>query len=189
LCGFEKPGYKIPGPVTEKLHAYLLTLLRRNTFPDFYSKGMASTVRAVALAALAKDGKIKISDLERYAPHVKEMSLFGKAQFLLATLSVPGTEKMQSRVAKLILSHGNESAGKMVFSEVIDDSFNRILASPLRTNGAILSALTAYAETEPGKSLIGDIPFKLVRFITQIPKKAGPLGKHPGQYVLHERTH
>ncbi|MCF8128726.1 MAG: large extracellular alpha-helical protein, partial [Deltaproteobacteria bacterium] len=162
-------GYKIPGPVMEKLHAYLLTLLRRNTFPDFYSKGMASTVRAVALAALAKEGKIKISDLERYAPHVKEMSLFGKAQFLLAALSVRGTEKMQARVTKLILSHGNESAGKMVFSEVIDDSFNRILASPLRTDGAILSALTAYAQTD--KHLIGDIPFKLVRFITQSRKK------------------
>jgi len=31
---------------------------------------MASTVRAVALAALAKEGKINPSDLERYAPHV-----------------------------------------------------------------------------------------------------------------------
>ncbi len=166
---FREAGYEIPGPVTEKLHAYLLTFLRRNTFPDFYSKGMASTVRAVALAALARSGKIKTSDLERYTPHVKEMSLFGKAQFLMATLSVPGTENIQSRVAKLILSHGNESGGKMVFSEAIDDSFTRILASPLRTNGAILSALTAYAET--GKSMIGDIPFKLVRFITQSRKK------------------
>ncbi len=168
---FREAGYKIPGPVTEKLHAYLSTLLRRNTFPDFYSKGMASTVRAVALAALAKEAKIKISDLERYAPHVKEMSLFGKAQFLLAALSVPGTEELRSRVANLILSHGDESAGKMVFSENIDDGFTRILASPSRTNGAILSALTAYAQTDSGKRLINDIPFKLVRFITQSRKK------------------
>ena len=168
---FREAGFKIPDTVQQKLHAYLLTLLRRNTVPDFYSKGMASTVRAVALAALAKKGKINPSDLERYAPHVKEMSLFGKAQFLLAALSVPKTEKMRAHVVRQILSHGNESAGKMVFSEVIDDRFTRILTSPLRTNGAILSALTAYAGTDAGKSLIGDIPIRLTRFITQARKK------------------
>ena len=167
----QEAGFKIPDTVQQKLYTYLWTLLRRNTVPDFYSKGMASTVRAVALAALAKEGKINPSDLSRYVPHVKEMSLFGKAQFLLAALAVPETEKMRAHVVRQILSHGNESAGKMVFSEVIDDRFTRILASPLRTNGAILSALTAYAGTDAGKSLINDIPFKLVRFITQARKK------------------
>jgi alpha-2-macroglobulin len=164
-------GYKIPVTVKEKLHAYLLTLLRRNTVPDFYSMGMSSTVRAVALAALAKEGQISGSDLSRYAPHMKEMSLFGKAHFLMAALSIPQTEKMRAHVAVEILSHGNESSGKMIFSEVMDDRFTRILASPLRTSGAILSALTRYAETDPGKRLIDDIPFKLVRFITQARKK------------------
>jgi len=164
-------GYKIPDMVKQRLHAYLSTLLRRNTVPDFYSKGMASTVRAVALAALAKEGQITASDLERYASHVDEMSLFGKAHFLLAALSVPGADALRAHVTEKILNHGNESAGKMVYSEAIDNGFTRILASPLRTNGAILSALVAYAETGPGKTAIGDIPFKLVRFITQTRKK------------------
>ena len=167
-----KEGYKIPHVVQDKLHAYLLTLLRRNTVPDFYSKGMASTVRAVALSALAEEGKLTPSDLERYVPHLKEMSLFGKAQFLMAALALPKTEKIRARAAGLILGHGNESAGKMVFSETMDHGFARILASPLRTNGAILSALVAYAGTDQGKSAVGDIPFKLVRFITQARKKA-----------------
>lgn len=168
----QKAGFKIPQTVQQKLSTYLRTLLRRNTLPDFYSKGMAATVRAVALAALANERKVNRSDLERYAPHVKGMSLFGKAHFLLAALRVPGTDELRSHVAKLILSHGNESAGKMVFGETIDDAFTRILASPLRTNGAILSALVAYAGTDQGKSLVGDMPFKLVRFITQARKKA-----------------
>ena len=167
-----KEGYKIPHVVQDKLHAYLLTLLRRNTVPDFYSKGMASTVRAVALSALAEEGKLTPSDLERYVPHLKEMSLFGKAQFLLAALALPKTEKMQALAAGLILGHGNESAGKMVFSETMDHGFARILASPLRTNGAILSALVAYAGTDQGKNPVGNMPFKLVRFITQARKKA-----------------
>ncbi len=44
----------------------------------------ASTVRAVALAALAKNGKISRRELYRYQRHLKGMNLFGKAQFLSA---------------------------------------------------------------------------------------------------------
>ena len=163
-------GYAIPSTVEQKLHGYLLKLLRRNVVPDFYSKGMASTVRAVALAALVEHGKINLADIGRYRPHVAEMSLFGKAHFLLAALGVSGSENIQREVCRLILSHANQSGGKFVFSEVIDDSYTRILSSALRTNGAILSALVRYAMTVDGRQLVGDIPFKLVRYITQTRK-------------------
>jgi len=164
-------GYNIPSAVEEKLHGYLLTMLRRDVMPDFYSKGMASTVRAVALAALAGHGKINRSDLQRYQPHVAQMSLFGKAHFLLAALDIKDSDTIRSDVCNRILAHAGESGGKLVFSEVIDDSFARILSSALRTNGAVLSALTAYAQTDRGKQLVGDIPFKLVRTITQSRKQ------------------
>jgi len=160
-------GYPIPAAVEDKLHGYLLTLLRRNVVPDFYSRGMASTVRAVALAALAERGKISLDDLKRYQPHVPEMSLFGKAHFLEAALHVPGSETLRKEVCNLILAHANQSGGKFVFSETIDDSYSRILASPLRTNGAILRVLVAFGETPQGKDMVGDIPFKLVRSIIQ----------------------
>lgn len=162
-----KSGYEIPVTVEEKLHAYLLNLLRRNVMPDFYTKGMASTIRAVALAALVDHGLISLSDLQRYRPHVPQMSLFGKAHFLLAAIGVTGSDAMRNEVAGLILAHANQSGGKFVFSEVIDDSYARILASTLRTNAAILSALTAYGRTNAGRQLVDDIPFKLVRYITQ----------------------
>ena len=179
-------GYEVPDPLEQKLQNYLLTLLRRDTLPDFYSKGMASTVRAVALAALAKQGRIDLSDLERYAPHVPEMSLFGKAHFLLAALCLPGTEEMRSRVVDMILSHGNESGGKMVFSEIVDPGFDRILASPLRTSGAILSALTAYARTPAGRTQDRRHPHETDPIHHPEPQKPGSLGKHPGKPVLHE---
>jgi uncharacterized protein YfaS (alpha-2-macroglobulin family) len=163
-------GYEIPSVVENKLHSYLLTLLRRNVVPDFYSKGMVSTVRAVALAALVKHAKINLSDLQRYHPHVPEMSLFGKAHFLAAALGVSGSETMQTEICNLILAHANQAGGKFVFSEIIDDSYTRILSSALRTNGAILSALIAFGETSEGQPLVGDIPFKLVRYITQTRK-------------------
>ncbi len=162
-----KSGYEIPAAIEEKLHDYLLALLRRNVMPDFYTKGMASTVRAVALAALVDHGKIRLSDLQRYQPHVPQMSLFGKAHFLLATLGVEGSDAIRTDVCNRILAHANQSGGKFVFSEVIDDSYTRILSSALRTNGAVLSALAAYGRTDQGKQLVGDIPFKLVRYITQ----------------------
>ena len=166
-----RAGYEIPAAVEEKLHGYLLKLLRRNVMPGFYTKGMASTVRAVALAALVDHGRIGRSELERYRPHLPQMSLFGKAHFLLATLGVPGTEALRAEVADLILAHAHQSGGKFVFSEVIDDSYTRILSSNLRTNAAVLSALTAYARTDAGRLKVGDVPFKLVRFITASRKK------------------
>ncbi|MGD8763166.1 MAG: alpha-2-macroglobulin family protein [Desulfobacteraceae bacterium] len=164
-------GYQIPSAVEDKLHGYLQTVLRRNVVPDFYSRGMASTVRAVALAALVKHGRISLSDLRRYQPHVPEMSLFGKAHFLLAALGVAGSESIRTEACHLILAHANQSGGKFVFSEVIDDSYTRILSSALRTNGAVLSALVEYGKTPTGQQMVEDIPFKLVRHITQTRKK------------------
>ncbi|MGZ8237494.1 MAG: alpha-2-macroglobulin family protein [Methylobacter sp.] len=162
-----KSGYTIPEQVENKLHTYLSNLLKNDAVPDFYSEGMTSTVRAVALAALAERGKADLSDMERYQPHVKKMSLFGKSHFLQAALAVKGGEKYAPEVAKMILAAANETSGKFVFSETWDDSYTRILASPLRENCAVLDVFTAYGERESGKNLVGEVPFKLVRAITQ----------------------
>jgi hypothetical protein len=168
-----RSGYPPPQAVEEKLRTYLLKLLRKDVTPDFYSAGMASTVRAVALCALSGQGKINGEDLARYAPHVPEMSLFGMAHFLLAAVRTSGTEALRKEVFDRIMSHSDQSGGKLVFSEVIDDSYTRILASPLRTNAAILSALIAYGRTPDGAARVGDIPIRMVRTITQTRKDSG----------------
>jgi hypothetical protein len=160
-------GHKIPHEVENRLHEYLKKLLRRDTMPTFYSKGMSSTVRAVALAALAEHGKITLNDIMRYKTHVKEMSLFGKAHYLQALLKVKGTEIIHSMVVDMILAHSNQTGGKFIFSEEIDSGYARILATPLRDNCAILSSLLQYSETPQGAEATGEIPFKLVRTITQ----------------------
>lgn len=160
-------GYKVPGDVETRLHRYLIELLKRDATPDFYSDGMRSTVRAVALAALSESGQVTLSDLERYLPHVKGMSLFGKAHFLKAALNVSDAEKIAAEVSKMILAHASQSGGKFSFNETLDDSYARILATPLRDNCSILDAFTAYGETTEGAELVGDVPFKLTRSITQ----------------------
>ena len=163
-------GYEIPSGVESRLHGYLERLLRKDVFPDFYSKGMASSVRAVALAALAAAGKATPADLERYRSHVPQMDLFGKAHFLQALERTAGTEAARIDVANQIHAHANETGGKIVFSERLDDGYARMLHSEARTNCSILSALTLGRNQRPEAGL-DDLPIKLVRSITQTRKQ------------------
>ncbi len=160
-------GHAIPEAVENKLHAYLDGFLKRNVQPDFYSRGMASTVRAVALAALAKRGKATVADLQRYREHVEYMSLFGKAHYLQAALAVAGGETIAREVEQIILQSSIRSGGKISFNEVLDDGYLRISATPLNGNCAVLSALTSGAMQNGEIGIAGDVPFEFVRVITQ----------------------
>lgn len=179
----KESGYK-PGPEVErKLHQYLLNLLRRDSFPSFFTKGMSSTVRAVALAALAQNSKINTYDLKRYLPHVEDMDLFGKAHFLLAATFLDDTRDIQEKVYDIIMSHANETGGKVIFTDTIygdhiAGGFGRILTSEIRTNAAVLSSLlsmeegrikfTGHDTTRDGSARVStDTAFKMVRYLTQ----------------------
>jgi len=160
-------GHQVPAGVEQKLDGYLLRLLRSDVFPDFYTKGMASSVRAVALAALAPRGKIDHHDLERYRRHVRDMDLFGKAHYLMAAVALGAEDALRQEVRQAILAHADQSGGKFAFSESLDVSFKRILHSEPRANCAILSALVRGRGEAPAGTGVGDIPFKLTRSITQ----------------------
>jgi uncharacterized protein YfaS (alpha-2-macroglobulin family) len=160
-------GHAIPEAVETKLHGYLDTMLKRDVAPDFYTRGMASTVRAVALAALAKRGAVTVADLDRYRSHVEYMSLFGKAHYLQAALAVPGAEAIAREVEQAILQSSVRSGGKLSFNEVLDDGYLRLSATPLNSQCAILSALANGAMKSGQIGPAGDVPFELVRVITQ----------------------
>lgn len=157
-------GLKVSKPVEDNLDTYLLEMLRKDVMPSFYSKGMASTVRAVALYALAERGKVTKEDLARYLPQAKSMSLFGKAHLLMAAAKLGAEVDVQKGILNAILTHANESGGKFVFSEQLDDGYERMLTSSLRDNCAVVSAMLNVPEL---KTLVGDKPFKVVRMITQ----------------------
>jgi hypothetical protein len=154
-------GHAVPGGVEEKLHEYLLSLLRTDVFPDFYTRGMSSSVRAMALAALARSGKANRADVDRYRRHVPEMDLFGKAHYLMAAVTLGADAALRSEVKNDILAHSTRTGGKLTFSESIDLEFKRILYSPVKSNCAILSAMVL-EQTET----LGDVPFELTRSIT-----------------------
>jgi uncharacterized protein YfaS (alpha-2-macroglobulin family) len=160
-------GYAIPAPVEARLHDYLLAYLRHDSTPDFYSQGMRATLHAIVLAALAPHGKVTREDMHRTHAHVQEMSLFGKAYYLLALTQVADTADMQAEVVDMLRAHANETSGKLVFSEEVDIAYQRLLYSSLRTNCAILSALVAYDTAQASGTTASDVPSKLVRTITQ----------------------
>ena len=161
-------GYGIPTVVEARLHDYLLSYLRHDNAPDFYSRSMRATIYAVALAALAPSGKVSREDLLRYHAQVKEMSLFGKAHYLQALTQIADTAALQAEVLDMIRAHANETSGKLVFSEEVDVAYERILHSSLRTNCAILSAWLAARDPPPQSGpTASDVPSRLVRTITQ----------------------
>lgn len=162
-----KAGYKLPANVEAKLHGYLEGLLRWNNTPDFYTAGLQSTVRAIALAALASKGKVTVADLERLKPQLDAMSVFGKAHFLQAALQVDKNLPVVKTTLEKIMAHGNESGGKFNFSEELDSPFTRILASPLRSHCGALSALILAQKSGADAGLPKDLAFKLTRSLTQ----------------------
>ncbi len=159
-------GYAPPEAVQTKLDGYLDKLLR-NTVPD-YSLEASSAVRAVALAALGSRGKLKASDIDRFAPSAPRMGLFGQSLFLQAAIKTPGAEPQAQTLLDLVLAHGQESAGTLVLKETDDSFWSWLLGSQLRSNCAALSALAAMpSKSLDGNAALAEIPAKLVRTITQ----------------------
>src|SRR5690606_11664920 len=136
-------GRPIPQAVEERLLGYLDALLRRDVAPDFFSQGMTATVRAVALAALAQRGRLGVADLERYRDHADRMSLFGKAHFLAAALTVDGAEPIAEALVDSLLAAADRTSGSIACNERLDASYARILSTPVRSNCAILAAFSA----------------------------------------------
>ena len=162
-----KAGYKVPQDVEKRLHAYLDRMLREKALPTFYSEGMVSSVRAVALEALAEHKKVTLADLRRYSGQVQSMDLFGMSAYLRATLKVQGADSLSAQTAQTILAHANQSGGKFQFTEAWNDGFQQLLATEGRSQCAILQAFLEYEQIPAGARLVGDVPFKLVREITQ----------------------
>lgn len=158
-------GYKTPQAVEEKLLKYLQEMLRTDIMPTFYSKGMASSVRAVALAALSRKGKMDADMLTRHVEHIEEMDAFGKSQILEAAIRLGKQDKIVESISDALLGSTNETGGRIVFNETLDDGYNRILSSVPRTNCTVLSSLLLLADSRKGAEKLQDIPYRLTRTI------------------------
>jgi len=163
----KKAGYQVPQVVDQKLNSYLDRLLRENIFPGYWNNNMAASVRSVVLAARAESGRLRLTDLQRFRPHLAQMDIFGKAHFLQAALKTQGGEGEVMEASRQLLASASQSGGKFQLSEQWNDAYAHMLATPLRSNCAALSALTQMAALPAHAASVGDIPFKMVRAITQ----------------------
>lgn len=164
-------GYQIPPNVEIKLTNYLDNLLKRNDFPDYYDQSMTASIRAMALAFLAQNGKANLADIERFRGDANQMSLLGKNYLLEAMTKIEEANKYIPQLLDSILSYANQTSGKYIFSEELNENHARILTSNLRDNCAILSSLTKLSTDPKIKDKVTDIPMKLVRSIIQ--RKSG----------------
>jgi uncharacterized protein YfaS (alpha-2-macroglobulin family) len=136
----EEAGHLVPETVEQRLHGYLERFLKEDVQPGFYTSGMSSSVRAVALNVLSSRGKAGVKEVERYFGRAPEMTLFGKANLLIAAVRSGARKELIEELVRQIRAHGEESGGKLSFQER-QISAERILASSLRDNCMILLAL------------------------------------------------
>jgi uncharacterized protein YfaS (alpha-2-macroglobulin family) len=168
LTWLRDSGYSIPENEEQRLHDYLRSIMRNDAFADWVSSGIKSSVRAVALSALARSGKIQAKELLRYSETFKEMTLFGKAHYLDALLSLKADGQASTDTLNNILSSGSEASSSYSFTESSGATSDFILDSSMRSQCAVLSAFlrVAGAPKSPlGKKVAPIIP-KLVSSIT-----------------------
>ncbi len=157
-------GYQVPADVEEKLHSYLRTYLRGSD----QQREVQLSVRAVALAALAQHGSIGLKELIRYEPQFEAMNLFAKAHYLRAAILLGLEEERVISLSKILLNYSVQSGGKFTFQEPTSFQYGSMLHSSMRSNCSILNSMLAVSQhSDAGLQLVGDVPFKLVRSITQ----------------------
>ncbi|MCE5336575.1 MAG: hypothetical protein LLG06_18515 [Desulfobacteraceae bacterium] len=159
-------GHEPPAPVEEKLHNYLLNLLKKDSADDAASRAILPNVRSIALSALADRKKITAADLERQRKHLPGLSLVGKAFFLEASAKIEPGAATQREVLQDILSHGDQTSGTIRFTESADSLLRSMLSSTARDNAAILLSLLAYKGANPAQTELGDIPAHLMRAVS-----------------------
>lgn len=160
-------GYQVPVESEKRLIAFLQGVLRNDSLPGRHTPEMRSSVRAVALEALAQRGLVPGKELQRYRTALKEMSLFGKAALLSAAVSAGASDALQSEVFSSIAASGKESGGKLSFVERVDTNLGFMLDSSMRTECAILSSYLSYAaKSGRGREVVSPLLPKMVRAIT-----------------------
>ena len=157
-------GHEPPKGVSDKLNAYLRTLLKDEVPVRGYESAEArAQLRAVALAALARQGLLESDELQRYAPQISRMGLFGQSMYAQAAAGV-GAAPLRTQALDAVLARAQFSAGRMALREDDDRVHAWMLGSELRSNCAALSGLLAQT---PTAGVDAEWPTRLARAITQ----------------------
>ncbi|TAL85467.1 MAG: hypothetical protein EPN74_08285 [Rhodanobacter sp.] len=167
---FEEAGHPAPASVREHLQNYLQQkILDKGANPDDIA---APVLRAGALAALAPSGKLPAGAVAGMLPELPKLRLFGQALLLDAALGTHDHASAQV-IVKSLLSHAEESAGEISFNEDEPGIYLDLLGTPLRSNCAVLDALSRYKTEIGDQGLLGTTPQKLMRWVASRRRNAG----------------
>lgn len=163
-------GHRPPEPVRQKLWGYLKDDILNKT-----GDGAAAPVlRAGAMAALAMSAGDKLASgtVAGMIPQLHKLRLFGQALLLDAAIA-SHDRKSADAITKSLLSYAEESAGEISFNEREEGVYLDILATPLRSNCAILDALSRYHTAYGDENLLGTVPQKAMRWVAGQRRNAG----------------
>ena len=162
--------HKPPVTVKQRLWKYLHKEILDRDGGD----AAAPVLRAGAMAALAlsPDDKLPEGAVAGMLPQLHKLDLFGQALLLDAALGSHDRTSADA-IAKSLLSYAEESAGEISFNEDEDDAYVDFLGTPLRSNCAILDALSRYKMTYGDENLLGTTPQKLMRWVAGQRRNAG----------------
>ncbi|MEY2152549.1 MG2 domain-containing protein [Rhodanobacter sp. 115] len=167
---FEEAGHPVPASVREHLQGYLQQkILAKGANPDDVA---APVLRAGAMAALAPSGKLPAGAVAGMLPELPKLRLFGQALLLDAALGTHDHASAQV-IVKSLLSHAEESAGEISFNEDEPGIYLDLLGTPLRSNCAVLDALSRYKTEIGDQGLLGTTPQKLMRWVASRRRNAG----------------
>jgi alpha-2-macroglobulin len=159
-------GYQADSKAKNKLHTYLKSLLRRNTFESWYDKRMMITVRSMILMTLAKEGELADGEVKRFWKDFDQMSRFGQFHYFLAGVYKGNDQEVVKQSLEKILGNIVFDAGKVRFNETLDDGFYRMHSSPVRTQCSGLMAASIAHQKGVNKDWLSDLPSKLARSVT-----------------------
>jgi uncharacterized protein YfaS (alpha-2-macroglobulin family) len=158
----DEAGHAPPARVREKLQGYL----HKEILAAGADKPGERVLRAGAMAALAQSatGKLPRGAVAGMLPKLHKLRLFGQALLLQAAIA-SGDRSSADTIAKSLLSYAEESAGEISFNEKEEGVYMELLATPLRSNCAILDALSRYKAAWGAENLVGTTPQKLMRWV------------------------
>lgn len=156
-------GHVPPAAVQTALDGYLKKNIL-NTSSN--TSGPTVPVLSVgAMAALAMHDALPAGSVAGMLPQLPNLDLFGKALLLQAALASHDSTSAK-QIVTAILAQSEQASGTISFQETESDAYVSLLASPLRSNCAVLDALAAATQTKGMESAaIGELPAKLLRWI------------------------
>lgn len=166
----ETAGHTPPARVKTRLWKYI----HDHVVDGQDDKPGARTLQAGALAALAMSADDKLPDgaVTGMLPKLREMRLFGQALLLDAAVASED-RKSADKILESLFSHAEESAGQISFNEREEGAYVDFLATPLRSNCAILGAMSRYRTAYGDENLLGTTPQKLMRWVAGQRRNAG----------------